>query len=181
MAERRRIVTSQIPTSAAGEHFIKLTFEPLQRLYGLTFSLLWKFAHFHFNFQTIHWSPWRIRVCSQDSIHRQTLQVRNKLLCMLQRDKFSTNPVFSTKPVLSLRFWVFLSLKGYVFCRMMQYSLKHLGLENLICWIVQSLGYKVTNPCRVIKVYHNHCGAHIKKGFRVNNVHSCFPRPSNLL
>ena len=44
------------------------------------------------------------------------------------------------------------------------------GMENVLIWSFQKLGYKVMNPCRVLHVHHHHCvkvREHSRK--RVNN------------
>lgn len=75
----------------------------------------------------------------------------------------------------------FCSNVGLSHCRMMQFSLRHPGLENVICWIFEALGYKTLNPCHVLRIYHNHCGARLQKASRVNQVHSCYPKPTDQL
>ena len=56
----------------------------------------------------------------------------------------------------------------YFLFRYLEYPPRHLGIEQLICWIFKQLGYKVTNPCEVLKVYHLHCGVRIQRGFNIN-------------
>ncbi len=68
-----------------------------------------------------------------------------------------------------------------VYFRMLNYTLHHSGLENVICWIFRELGYTVLNPCEVLKIYHLHCGVHITNARRVNDKVSYSPFPTNML
>ena len=61
----------------------------------------------------------------------------------------------------------------------MNYSTKHEGIENVICWSFKELGYRVLNPCEILKIYHLHCGIRYH-GYRVN-FNSFAPRPTNNL
>jgi len=57
-----------------------------------------------------------------------------------------------------------------------------LGVENVILYEFVQAGYKASNPCFTIKIYHNHCSNQRRKyAPRINRGgRSVQPRPSNL-
>ena len=70
------------------------------------------------------------------------------------------------------------------FCRRIHYSPTTLGIENVIAGTFKNSGYRVLNPCLLLKIYHLHCaGVHVVRGGRINKnkKYSYTPRPVNKL
>ena len=80
----------------------------------------------------------------------------------------------------------------YIFClqkpvnmsnfELLRSKIDNLGLENLWIWAFRNLGFKVLNPCYVLKTYHVHCNSmRSRKRDRLNTEYSGSAIPTDAL
>ncbi|CAH1786371.1 unnamed protein product [Owenia fusiformis] len=65
---------------------------------------------------------------------------------------------------------------------LLDYPIDSWGAENVFMYVLLSVGYKIRNPCVILKIYHNHCSkTRSVERDRVNNAYSVGAEPVDSL